>query len=85
MNEKILPFGDDYMDSYLEIPQERIDDPYVADKKLGGHLRPFDPQDQEGKKEWFSSNFEQLTNAYGEERVRAFFENQGFEVPEDKT
>lgn len=55
-----------YLLSYAEIPDARIEDTYLAAKKLGGHRRLFDPQDNEGLKAWVIGNLPQLVRAYPE-------------------
>lgn len=65
-------FGRAYLNSYAEIPPKLIEDEYVADKKLGGHRRLFQPGSQE-EVSWFVTNKSALITAYGKERVERFF------------
>lgn len=67
-------FGDDYMDSYAEIPDTLIEDSYLAAKKLGGHRRLFSPGDPNEVK-WFLTHRDALERAYGEDMVKGFFLN----------
>lgn len=66
--------GDGYMKSYAEIPTARINDSYLAAKKLGGHLRLFDPQNLTGQHSWLVENRTVLEIAYGEEAVGALID-----------
>lgn len=61
--------GEGYLGSYAEIPAARIEDPYLAAKKLGGHLRLFNPQDLVNQHQWLTANFPALEIAYGKEAV----------------
>jgi len=66
--------GAGYLKSYAEIPAARVEDPYLAAKKLGGHLRLFDPQDLKAQHDWFTSHLTALEVAYGKEAVETFIE-----------
>ena len=74
-------FGEGYLESYAEIPELPVEDPYIAVKKLEGHLRIFDPGDKQGRDTWYSSNYQAPCLAYGEETVNNFLQNMGMTVP----
>lgn len=64
-----ITIGAGYLESYAEIPTTRIEDSYLAAKKLGGHLRQFDPLDLKAQLNWFTKNRSALEVAYGAEAV----------------
>ncbi|MBI2309359.1 hypothetical protein HYU89_00485 [Candidatus Collierbacteria bacterium] len=66
--------GAGYLESYAEIPAARVEDSYLAAKKLGGHLRLFDPQDLKAQHDWLTSHLTALEIAYSKEAVATFIE-----------
>lgn len=64
--------GEGYLESYAEIPAARVENNYLATKKLSGHSRLFDPLDLQGQHNWLTSNRPALEIAYGQEAVEAF-------------
>jgi len=73
-NSSEITIGAGYLESYAEIPAVRVEDPYLAAKKLGGHLRLFDPLDVKAQLKWFTENLPALETAYGQEAIKSFIE-----------
>lgn len=71
-----------YLESYAEIPDKYIEDPYLRAKKIAGHLRCFDPLQHEEVRTWFIVNYFDLCNAYGSEYVNAFMARRDIPIPQ---
>ena len=82
--EKREAFGEDYLKSYAEIPNQPVEDESIVARKLSGHLRLFDPQDREAARTWYHTNYEALSRAYGKQRVDSFLQNMDFGIPDSR-